>query len=130
DADGGDTKTVQGVAFGALSGPLSTGVGASIGGSYGTLVLNGNGSYTYTVNNTNAAVQALNTGGQLSDVFTYTMHDTAGAYSTTTLTVTINGADDAPSQPQDSNAAANSVVENAANGMTVGITASATDVDG
>ena len=32
----------------------------------------------------------------LTDVFSYTMRDTAGATSTTTLTVTIHGANDAP----------------------------------
>ena len=33
---------------------------------------------------------------RVTDVFNYTMRDTAGATSTTTLTVTIHGANDAP----------------------------------
>ena len=37
--------------------------------------------------------QSTNT---LTDVFNYTMRDTAGATSSTTLTVTIQGANDAP----------------------------------
>jgi hypothetical protein len=58
------------------------------------------------------------------------MHDTAGAFSTAALSVTINGADDAPAQPQDTDLNSNSVSENAANCAAVGITASATDIDG
>ncbi len=45
-------------------------------------------------------------------------------------TFTIGVADVAPSTPVDSNAAANTIVEGAANGSTVGITASSTDVNG
>jgi VCBS repeat-containing protein len=93
----GETETVQGVAAGTPSGPLTTGVGSTVVGSFGSLVLNADGSYTYTVNNSNATVQGLRTSTQtLTDTFTYTMMDAAGATSTTTLTVTIHGADDAP----------------------------------
>jgi cytochrome oxidase Cu insertion factor (SCO1/SenC/PrrC family) len=45
-------------------------------------------------------------------------------------TFTIGVTDIAPSAPVDSNAAANTVLEGAANGTTVGITASSTDVNG
>ncbi|WP_164094611.1 cadherin repeat domain-containing protein, partial [Serratia marcescens] len=45
-------------------------------------------------------------------------------------TFTIAVTDVAPSTPVDSNAAANTVAEGAANGSTVGITASSTDVNG
>ncbi len=42
------------------------------------------------------------TSGQtLSDVFTYTMRDTAGLTSTTQITVTIQGANDAPTAVAD-----------------------------
>ena len=130
DPDSGETKTVQGVAAGSPTGPLSTGVGSAISGSFGALVLNADGSYAYTLDNTNSAVEALNVGAHLTDTFTYTMHDAAGAASTSTLSITINGADDAPTQVVDNNAATNSVAENAANGALVGITAFSTDVDG
>ena len=60
----GDTKTVT-----------TTGVTV---GTYGTLTLNANGSYTYVVDESNAAVQALRITGQtVSEVFIYTMRDTA-----------------------------------------------------
>lgn len=59
-------------------------------GSYGSLALNADGSYTYTVDQTNPAVIAL-AGGSLTDTFTYTITDHDGDISTATLTVTING---------------------------------------
>ena len=93
DPDAGDTKTVTAVSFGAVAGTL----GNALAGAYGSLVLNAAGAYTYTVNETAAAVQALRqTTNTLTDVFTYTMRDTAGATSSTTLAVTVHGANDAP----------------------------------
>ena len=83
DVDAGDTKTVT-----------TTGVTV---GTYGTLTLNANGSYTYVVDESNAAVQALRVTGQtVSEVFNYTMADTAGATSSSTLTVTVDGRNDTP----------------------------------
>lgn len=88
DVDTGDTKTVSAISGGT--------VGVAKAGSYGSLTLNANGTYTYTVDNNNATVQALAVGGTLTDTFTYTMRDTAGLTSSATLSVTINGANDAP----------------------------------
>ena len=83
DADVGDTKTVT-----------TTG---STQGLYGLFTLNGDGSFTYVVDNANATVQALRTSGDtLSESFGYTMQDTAGATSSSSLTVTITGVNDAP----------------------------------
>ncbi|GAA0655064.1 Ig-like domain-containing protein [Rheinheimera tangshanensis] len=45
-------------------------------------------------------------------------------------TVTVTAVNDAPSTPVDANGASDTVVENATNGTTVGITASSTDPDG
>jgi VCBS repeat-containing protein len=82
---------------GAEAGSGASGsVGSPLSGTYGTLLLNADGSYSYSVNETNAAVQALNTGGTLTDTFTYTTRDAAGLTDTAQLTVTINGANDAP----------------------------------
>jgi VCBS repeat-containing protein len=61
-------------------------------GTYGTLTLAADGSYTYTPN---AAAQDLNTGDSVQDVFSYTASD-GTASDTATLTVTVNGADDGP----------------------------------
>ncbi|MFO0180404.1 MAG: beta strand repeat-containing protein, partial [bacterium] len=96
DVDSGDTKTVSGVAAGVV-GSASTNVGTAVTGSYGSINISSTGAYTYTVDNTNATVQALRTSGDtLTDVFTYTMRDTGGLTGTTQITVTIQGANDAP----------------------------------
>ncbi|MFN9987366.1 MAG: VCBS domain-containing protein, partial [Pirellula sp.] len=124
DVDAGDTKTVTGVAAGVV-GSASTNVGSGVTGSYGSINIAANGAYTYTVDNSNAAVQALRTtANTLQDVFTYTMRDTAGLTSTTQVTVTIQGANDAPHDL----AGTLTVAENSANGTSVG-TITRSDVD-
>ncbi|MFO0180480.1 MAG: VCBS domain-containing protein, partial [bacterium] len=51
---------------------------------------------TYTVDNNNSTVQALRTSADhLYEVFTYTIRDSAGLFSTAQITVTIQGAKDA-----------------------------------
>jgi hypothetical protein len=60
---------------------------------------------------------------------TYTVTAQDGT-DTSSQTVTIGVTDVAPSTPVDADAAANTIVEGAANGSTVGITASSTDVNG
>jgi VCBS repeat-containing protein len=93
DPDSGDTKAVTAVSFGATAGTLGT----ALNGTYGSLVLNAAGAYTYTVNESAAAVQALRQStNTLTDAFSYTMRDAAGATATATLTVTVHGANDAP----------------------------------
>ncbi|ODU32494.1 MAG: hypothetical protein ABS93_00265 [Thiobacillus sp. SCN 62-729] len=64
-------------------------------GSYGTLVLNGNGSYTYMLDNESAAVQALADGASVTDVFNYAATD-GNASTNSVLTISISGANDAP----------------------------------
>lgn len=66
-------------------------VGNSVNGQYGSVVLNSDGSYTYTLDNSNETVQALALDEQLRDIFTYTITDTDGDTSTTTLVIDING---------------------------------------
>ncbi|QZD94417.1 DUF5801 repeats-in-toxin domain-containing protein [Qipengyuania gelatinilytica] len=90
DTQGADGASVTGVAFGATDGT----VGSSLDGMYGSLVLNADGSYTYTLDNTNPLVQGLDSTESLTEVFTYTITDGDGDPSTTTLTITINGDDD------------------------------------
>ncbi len=70
-------------------------------GTYGTLNLLDDGSYTYTVNNANATVNALrdvNVSGAttLTDTFTYTATDITGQTKEATLVITIQGANDVP----------------------------------
>ncbi len=93
----GETKTVSGVVAGTAA-SASGSVGSSVTGTYGSIQIAANGSYTYTVDNSNSSVQALRTtANTLQDVFTYTMIDAAGLSSTATVTITIQGANDAPS---------------------------------
>ncbi len=97
DVDTGDTKTISGVKVGAdISSDAVGSVGSTLSGSYGTIKITGAGVYTYTVNNADATVQHLIAGEHLTDTFVYTMKDSQGVTSTTTLTVTINGASDTP----------------------------------
>ncbi len=90
DVDSGDTRTVSAVSFGSTTGT----VGSALNGTYGTLTLNANGSYSYSASR--PAAEALRAGQTATDVFTYTVRDAAGATASTTLTITITGTNDAP----------------------------------
>ena len=81
DVDTGDTLTV--VAPGTLQ------------GTYGSLALAANGSYTYTLTNSAANVQSLRGGQVVTDVFAYAATDGL-ASSASSLTVNITGTNDAP----------------------------------
>ncbi|WP_447748815.1 VCBS domain-containing protein [Pseudomonas nicosulfuronedens] len=107
DVDAGDSKSLDGIALGVINaggsftqvaaGPVAT------EGAYGTLTVNANGTYTYVVKDSLAAVQALKTGDTLVEVFTYRMHDTAGDSSIAQITITIEGRYDAPVANDDIN---------------------------
>ncbi|XXJ20623.1 VCBS domain-containing protein [Desulfovibrio caledoniensis] len=81
--------------------------GFDIVGQYGTLHMNADGSYTYTENPD--ATDHLNSDSDpVTDVFTYTMSDNQSGdakESSATLTITINGANDAPEASDDYNLA-------------------------
>src|SRR5262249_44489590 len=65
--------------------------GTASTGGYGTYAVDATGHWTYTLNNANASVQALNVGATLTDTFTVN-----SAYSASqVVTVTITGANDA-----------------------------------
>jgi VCBS repeat-containing protein len=67
-------------------------VAATLGNNgYGNFEITGN-TWTYTLNNGHASVQALDAGESLNDTYTFTASDG----STQTVTVTINGNEDAP----------------------------------
>jgi VCBS repeat-containing protein len=76
---------VTGVAIGSnTAAPVSGGLGgAGIAGTYGTLVLNADGSYTYTANPNAVTTNAV-------DHFVYTITDGDGDTSTVTLDITVN----------------------------------------
>ncbi len=84
----GDTLTLT-----AVNGSAGN-LGVNVAGTYGTLVLNSNGSYTYTAN---AAYDALKpTDGLKTDTFSYTASDSNGGTITQNLVFNITGVNDAP----------------------------------
>ena len=88
------TNDVQGadvVAIGPNAGPITAG---TFTGTYGTLVLNANGTYTYTLNPADAAFKALHGGGNGTETFTYTLTDADGDTSTANLVLNIHNNDD------------------------------------
>ena len=106
DRLGADATPVTGVSKGSSTTEQTDNVGGTgLAGDYGTLILNSDGSYSYTVDPNNATVNALKDGGKLTETFSYTIKDADGDWSTTTLTITINGhTDGVPSiTPNDQN---------------------------
>ena len=75
-AVGGPVTAVNGVA---------ANVGAPVAGSYGSLSLNADGSYSYQ-----STPNSVPAGTTVTDVFQYTITDGDGDTSTTTLTISVN----------------------------------------
>ena len=97
DVQGADGATVTGVKLPASVGFTAvSGGGTMIVGAHGTLTIHADGSYSYALNNADSAVQALGQGQSTSDIFNYQLTDGDGDKSATTLTITINGTNDAP----------------------------------
>ncbi|HEV7370290.1 VCBS domain-containing protein, partial [Arenibaculum sp.] len=93
DTDTADTLTVTAI---RTQGGTVGAVGTGLSGTYGTLTQQANGTYSYAVDNASAAIQALAVGQTLTDAFVYTISDGNGGTTTATLTVTIQGTNDAP----------------------------------
>lgn len=107
DADPGDTPSVNGsVGFArentagtnaAVSPGTDSTDGLAVAGLYGTLTIGSDGSYTYVVDNNHVSVQALTSSTDtLTETFEYTVCDDGGLLDTALLTITIEGANDAP----------------------------------
>ncbi|MFC7396919.1 VCBS domain-containing protein [Chelatococcus sp. GCM10030263] len=107
---------VTGVSFDGNTQALGTGFDTA----YGHLTLNADGSYSYVLDNSNAAVNALKTGGTLQEVVTYTITDGDGDTSTATLTITVRGNTDSPPTvvPVDGNGSATGEAEVHEHGLT------------
>ncbi|MBP5944792.1 MULTISPECIES: retention module-containing protein [unclassified Pseudomonas] len=84
------TNDVQG-ADRVTTGPITAG---TFTGTYGTLVLNANGTYTYTLNTSDADFKALTGGGNGTETFAYTLTDADGDTSTANLVLQIHNNDD------------------------------------
>ncbi|MBV4474925.1 retention module-containing protein [Pseudomonas botevensis] len=86
-----DIQGADRIPVGPNSGPV---VGGTFTGTYGTLVLNPNGTYTYTLNTSDADFKALHGGGSGTETFTYTLRDADGDTSTANLVLQIHNNDD------------------------------------
>ncbi|SUQ64644.1 retention module-containing protein [Pseudomonas wadenswilerensis] len=84
------TNDVQG-ADRIPAGPITAGTFA---GTYGTLVLAADGSYTYTLNANNPDFKNLHGGGNGIETFTYTLKDADGDTSTANLVLNVSNLND------------------------------------
>ncbi|MBC3208454.1 retention module-containing protein [Pseudomonas sp. SWRI111] len=84
------TNDVQG-ADRVPTGPVTAG---TFTGTYGTLVLNADGTYTYTLNTSDADFKALTGGGNGTETFAYVITDADGDTSTANLVLQIHNNDD------------------------------------
>ncbi|MCQ4316480.1 tandem-95 repeat protein [Stutzerimonas zhaodongensis] len=111
----GNSKVVKAVGTGGADQAVAASTTSLAGGTvvvgrFGTLTLGADGSYRYVVNDANPQVDALrSTSDTLVDTFTYSMADASGKTATTTLSVTIRGANDAPVANNDYNTAKESI---------------------
>ncbi|MCS5711810.1 Ig-like domain-containing protein [Candidatus Berkiella aquae] len=95
DPDVGDTLVISEVQG------LAANVGVQITLASGALLtVNANGTYQY---NPNGAFVSLSVGASTIDSFTYTVQDSGGLTSTATVSITINGVNEAPIAVDDSN---------------------------
>ena len=98
DADIEGDITVTGIEN--SSGNTGT-IGSPLSGNYGNLVLNTDGSYTYTIDTNNTEINKIPEGGSFIEEFTYTITDEAGQTETATIFIKINGKNDAPEAVDD-----------------------------
>ena len=88
--------SVSSVSFNSVAQAVTSVAGATVVGTYGTLVIAANGSYTYTLDSDLPATNALAKDETADDTFTYTVVDEAGQTATANLMVTVTGTNDTP----------------------------------
>jgi len=92
DDDVGGTLSVSGDIDYWLGDDSGEWTAETIAGSYGSqLVIDEDGNWTYTADNSDPAIQALDAGETLTEVFNVT-----SANGASTITITINGVDEPP----------------------------------
>lgn len=91
-----DDRSIESLTF--LVSNSSAATGSMVArGTYGTLFLDGNGNYTYSLDNASDKVQSLYDGQNVEDVFYVTAKDAEGGVSKSiALTVNVTGTNDAP----------------------------------
>ena len=96
--------------------------GTQVTGTYGTLTIGADGSYTYAA--TQDAADVLDVGETATDVFVYPLSD-GTATTTATLTITILGANDAPVAQNDTGTVNEDATLTVSNGGNAAIVAGA-----
>ena len=96
DSQFGDELVVTGAGVGSEGGATLSAPGSVLAGTYGTVTIATEGSYTYTLDNTLAATQALAAGANGLDTFTYRVADNAGQTDLAQLVITVAGTNDRP----------------------------------
>ena len=104
DATLGDTETVTGIRTGteAAGGTFSpVAADTTITGTYGTLTINPDGTYSYAVDPADPQTLALGTGTG-TETFTYQMKDAKGLADTAQISITVTGTNAPPVANDDS----------------------------
>jgi VCBS repeat-containing protein len=88
-----DTLRVTGAAAGnsLVTGSVALGSPLTVSGIYGNLVIQADGTYTYTLDNARIQTQNMLGGQVYNDVFSYRVTDGNGGYDTATITVQATG---------------------------------------
>ena len=105
DADpNNDTLSITGLVAGnnTVTGATTLSSPVTANGTYGSLSILANGSYTYTLDNSRIQTQNLINGQIANDVFSYRITDGNGGYDTATITVQVVGSLDLTAKPSQS----------------------------
>ena len=94
----GGTLTSSDVDHGATA---TWSAATSVAGTYGTFSLDASGHWSYTLDNSRAATQALGEGATATEHFTARVTDDKGAKAEQVVTVTVHGSNDSPTAVAD-----------------------------
>ncbi|MFY7711275.1 beta strand repeat-containing protein, partial [Tenacibaculum sp. MEBiC07804] len=75
---------------------FSGAVGSAFVTTYGTITVQSNGNYSYTVDTNNITVRGLQSGSSLTDIISYAVQDINGNTDYGFIVITINGVDELP----------------------------------
>ena len=98
-------------------------------GAYGDISINADGSYTYTLNGDASNVMSLVEGEHVEDTFSYTLIDKAGNSDTATITINVEGTNDASVIINDTNTITELNNDDSSNLVSGNILANDSDVD-
>ncbi len=104
DIDSGTTLTITNIAVKAAQSGASQSASAqtalSATGVFGSISIQSNGSYTYTVDKSDTDFLALRDGQKATETFTYSVSDGQGGTATAELNIVLTGINEGPQAPQ------------------------------